>query len=240
MNEHQCRQGKRCAARTRNKTNEWQPAGTEQPNTLCPACETINFDAIRELNKDWNDLAASITTKRVTDTGPKVITSQTHPIPIRLDVDALQNDIETELLRWARILTRGEEFPMKSRECVHATHNAITTRLGTLIDLPPREITTLEAHPDGGDYVQRVLVDGIDAILRLAHLHHRTEHVLQTRPIKIWLTDPCPACGRKALAASKDQARITCQGCRAVWDKDQFARLGTVLDFDRRQPRQAS
>jgi hypothetical protein len=240
MNEHQCRQGKRCAARTRDKANAWQPAGTERPNTLCLACESINFDAIRELNRDWGHLAASITTKRVTDTGPKVVSSQAHPTPIRLDVDALQNDIETELLRWARILTRGDQFPDRSGECVLATHIVVISRLGTLVDLPPREIVVLEPHSDGGDYVQRIPADGVDAILRLAKLHHRAEHVLQTRPVRIWLTDPCPACGRKALAASKDQARITCQGCRAVWDKDQFVRLGTVLDFDRRQPRHAS
>lgn len=238
--EHSCRRGKRCAARTRNKANEWVPAGTERPNTLCPPCEDIAFEAISNLQTDWGQLEGSITAKRVVDTGPKVLTSQSHPSPIRLDVDALQNDIETELIRWARILTRGDEFPGKSRDCIAATFTVVTSRLGTLVDMPVREIVVMESHPDGGDYLQRILMDGVDAILRLSQLHYRAEHVLQTRPVKIWLTDPCPACGRKALNASKDQSRITCQGCRAVWDKDQFVRLGTVLDFDRRQPKQAS
>ncbi|KQU30328.1 MULTISPECIES: hypothetical protein [unclassified Rhodococcus (in: high G+C Gram-positive bacteria)] len=238
--EHECRQAGRCAARQRDQNNTMHPAGTERPNTLCPTCEEIQFDAIHHLADDWSQVEAQYCVPATAEQAVLVTASRPNPIPIRLDVDALLNDIETELHRWARILTRGDDFPMRSWPAVKATHAAITSRLGTLIDMPSREITIMEAHPDGGDYVQRTTMDGVDAVLRLSRLHMRAEHVLQTKAVRIWMQDPCPACGRKALAASKDQSRITCQGCRAVWDKDQFARLGSVLDFDRRRPKEAS
>lgn len=236
---HDCRQGPHCAGRHRDQNNAMHPATTERPNTLCPACEEIHFDAIHHLADDWSQVEAQYCVPATPEQAVPVTASRPNPIPIRLDVDALLNDIETELHRWARQLT-GDGSHLRAWAGIRATHTTITTRLGTLIDLPAREITVMEPHPDGGDYLQRTTMDGVDAVQRLAKLHRRAEHVLQTRAVRIWMQDPCPACGLKSLAASKDQSRITCQGCRAVWDKDQFARLGNVLDFDRRQPREAS
>lgn len=49
----------------------------------------------------------------------------------------------------------------------------------------------------------------------------------------IYLKDPCPACGRKALKRDPGGGeKVECGHCRAVWDFDEFERLAVVLADD--------
>lgn len=227
--EHECRQGRRCVGWTKGPDGEVHAAGVERPDTLCRPCEEASFADIRHLADDWVHLDASLGAIQAGDAQGKVSSSRTYPVPIRLDVDALMNEIETELVRWARIVTRGDiEIPDRSYLTVRECALAVTSRLGTLVDLPPREIVTMEPLSDGGDYVQRVVVDGVDAVLRLARLHPRALAVLQVKEIRIWLPDACYMCGKKALSSSVDQSLVTCQACKNVWSKDEFAKLNPL------------
>lgn len=222
--EHECRQGRRCKSRIRDAEGIFHGAGVERPNSLCRACEDSAFADIRELSNDYLELAAGVTTKQETAGGPKVTRSADPSVPIQLGTDALMTLINEEAARWARRLPGdGDELTV------------ICSHLGTLVDLPPQKVVVWRPHPDGGDDTTDQILDGVDAVLRLANLHKRAQMLLGEVETTIFLPDPCPHCARKALAVSKDQQRVTCKGCRIVWDSEHFALLSNVLDFERRQ-----
>ncbi|MFC8531905.1 hypothetical protein [Nocardia sp. NPDC057227] len=226
---HRCRQGKRCKSRTRTPANEWLACGVERPDSLCRACEESAFDAIRELDSDMGSLEAAWHEIKATVSGPKVSGSSELPIPIPLGVDALLREIDAEVTRWAIRATGGEEL--------RNAHSMLCANLGTLVDLPPQRVTVWQPHPDGGDDPGDLVLDGVDAVLRLARFHGRAQAMLGLTEVTTLLPDPCPHCGRKALAVSKDQERVMCQGCRICWDSAHFALLSNVLDYERREVR---
>lgn len=222
--EHQCRQGKKCKARIRSSEGEFHGAGVERPSTLCCACEAVAFEAIRQLRHDYNALFAARSEERSRVSGPKVTGSSERPIPIPLGVDTLMSLIDEETLRWAVRITRGDPIPETG--CI----TLLCANLGTLIDLPPHPVTVWIPHPDGGDNVGQIVLDGVDAVLRLAELHHRAQKVLGLEEPKMnWLRESCHVCGLASLASDLSTATITCKTCRNVWDQDEFARLNNPL-----------
>lgn len=230
--EHECRQGRKCKARVKNNDGTFRGAGVERPESLCRPCEDNAFEAIWQLGADWDELSIALTEPRTTaDQGQYVSRSAGHPVPLRVDVDAVMVDIVMELVRWVRVLTKGDPLPSDSGECVKRSVTILGAHKGTLIDLPPRDFSDWNRR---GDALTSVSLDGVDAVLRLAKLHARALAVLGQSQTRIWLPDPCPACGRKSLSPSTNQEHISCQGCHAVWDAKHFALLGNVLDFERR------
>ena len=232
--EHECRRAGKCAARVRGDDGTMHGHGVERAGTLCKPCEQHAFTAIAALADDWSALAKLMTAGAPRSSVPRYGGTGDRPIPIPLGVDALMNQIETETLRWARIVAPDATIPSPSRECVRRCVAILGSRTGTLVDLPAREIVEWVPHPDGGDDTTTTKRDGVDAVLYLARLHQRAEAVTGTAGTRIWLPDPCPRCGRKALSPSKDQERVSCQACRQVWAANQFVFLGTVLDYERR------
>ncbi|MBF6459818.1 hypothetical protein IU433_12300 [Nocardia puris] len=231
--DHECRQGRRCTNRHRAETG-WRGAGVERANTLCRGCEERAFDAVRQLYDDFCQLCTEHGTARAPAQGPKVRGGGSLPVPIPLAVDALIAAIDDETLRWTLRITKGDPVPAARGGRIAHCVRILSATLGTLVDMPAQVLPALLPHPNGGDYAGREVLDGVDAVLRLASLHQRARALLGDIETTIFLPDPCPHCGRKALAVSKDQERITCQGCRIVWDSEHFAHLSNVLDFERK------
>lgn len=235
--EHECRKGRRCATRTRTPDGEYRGGGIETPG-LCTPCEEHAFDAMNELHTDWARLDGALTATRKSNT-PQIGGTNAHPIPLRLDVAAISAEIETEVIRWARVVTRGNvDLPAVTGTCVSHCVTILRLHTGTLIGQPTRRYWDLQPHPDGGDHLAQIELDGVDAVLRLAELHNRATKALDLAEARIWLPDPCPHCGRKALLPSNNQERVTCQACRITWDSDHFALLSNVLDFERQRIKQ--
>ncbi|WP_069164893.1 hypothetical protein [Nocardia altamirensis] len=232
---HECRQGARCKSRIRDDDGRWHGKGVERPDTLCRVCEEAAFGAIRPLYDDWLLLEAAKLLPPTKDRAPKVTHSTLYSIPIRLDIDTVQSAIEDETLAWAITITRGDPLPTPRQECVQKCVSILATNLGTLVDLPRRWRWRMTPLADGGDELIHIGLDGVDAVLGLADLHRRARVVLGLNETRIWLPDPCHVCGIKALTSSADQETVTCQSCRAVWAKEEFARLNGVgvLDTER-------
>lgn len=231
---HRCRRGERCPSREQLDDGSYTGAGIEDPG-LCDICEDRAFDAIRQLAADHATLQQfGLHLPRAAGDGVAGTAVAGSRVLIRADVDEVATAIAEETARWARILTRGDEMRDVEAQCA-----AITTRLGTLVDQPARIVTVWSPNPDGGDDPAEQVMDGVDAVLRLAFLHHRARAVLGLDERVTMLPDPCPGCGLKALAASRDQERVTCKSCGVTWDREHFALLDRVLDFDRRALRAA-
>lgn len=217
--QHICRQGRRCKARIRNDDGVVRGAGVERPDTLCRSCEEHAFDAIRQLASDYGQLLESRTEQRSPVSGPWVSGSTDLPIPISLAVDTLMTAIDEESARWARRLPGdGPELTV------------ICSQLGTLVGLPPTSVTVWVPHPDGGDDLGDTVLDGVDAVLRLAALHHRAVKVLGLEPDRDEkLSEPCHVCGWATVTASVRTELVTCHRCHNVWHQDEFARLNNPL-----------
>ncbi|MBJ8342796.1 hypothetical protein JGU71_28290 [Antrihabitans sp. YC3-6] len=191
-----------------------------------------------KLYADWAGLTGALSATRKSNT-PQIGGTNAHPIPLRLDVAVISAAIETEVIRWARVVTRENiELPSRIGPCVQRCVTVLGTHTGTLVDQPLRRFSDLQPMPDGGDHLAQIELDGVDGVLRLAHLHARAAHALDATETRIWLPDPCPHCGRKALLPSTNQQRVTCQACRITWDSDHFALLSNVLDFEKQRIKQ--
>lgn len=57
---HDCIAGERCRAATPNDHDEWIPALTEHPASMCDACRNHHTDAIKQLPRDWAELLVTI------------------------------------------------------------------------------------------------------------------------------------------------------------------------------------
>lgn len=217
--EHECRQRRRCKARTRTADDQWHGAGTERPNTLCKPCEQNAFTAIQELGSDYSLLQAASAQEPSHLPGPKISGSSARMIPINLAADALATAIDEESARWARRLPgEGAELTV------------ICSSLGTLIDLPPQSVTLWAPHPDGGDDLRNDVMDGVDAVLALAQLHHRAVKVLGLEPDQDQRSqEPCHLCGWRTITTSVRTELVTCHHCHNVWHQDVFARLTNPL-----------
>ena len=217
--EHECRQGDRCKNRTRTAEDRWHGAGVERAGTLCRSCEEHAFADICQLSDDLDDLAAARSEPTRIAGGPKVTRSAELPVPISLIVDALMTEIIEETTRWARRLPgEGESFA------------ALCSSLGTLVDLPPQKVTVWVPHPDGGDDIGEISLDGVDAVLRLSALHRRAVKLLGQDDVRdSRLTEACHVCGMCTLTVSLQTNLITCRMCHNVWDQDAFTRLNNPL-----------
>ncbi|KZM68328.1 hypothetical protein [Nocardia terpenica] len=223
-----CRQRHRCVARVRDDDGRWLGGGVDRADTLCRGCEEAAFAAIRHLYDDWCLLEVAKLAPPPRDQAPRVTRSTLYSVPIRLDIDTLQSAIEDDTLTWARTLTHGDPLPAARRDCVHRCVAILSTRLGTLVDLPRQPRSRMSPRADGGDDLVRVDLDGVDAVLGLAELHRYTQNLLGLTETRIWLPDSCHVCGVKALTSAPDQETVTCQACRSVWGKEDFARLNGV------------
>jgi len=228
--EHECRQGRRCKARTRTTEGHWHGAGVDRPGTLCRSCEDSAFKAIRSLADDYCALAGERTAQHSTAGAPKVSGSSERPIPISLTVDTLMTDIDDETMRWTVRITKGDPLPAHQRDRVRRCVAVLSANLGTLVDMPAHRATVWFPHPDGGDWAGLDVFDGVDAVLRLARLHERAVSVLGLEDRQYeWLAEPCHVCGHKTVAASLEEPLVKCRNCHNVWDQDEFARLNNPL-----------
>lgn len=227
--EHECRQGRKCKARLRDDEDRWHGAGVEDAGTLCRPCEEHAFGAIRQLHNDYRQLIPARVEIRSHISGPKVSGSSERPIPIRLGPDTLMSDIDIETLRWTLRITGGDPLPAADSGRVHRCVEILSANLGTLIGLPTRIVPAWLPHPDGGDTDGLDALDGVDAVLRLAQLHHRAMVMLGLIETTTWLTEACHMCGLRTLTMSIEHSLISCRSCRNVWDQDEFARLNNPM-----------
>ena len=215
---HECRQGRRCKSRTRDAEGKWHGQGVERPGKLCRSCEAHAFDAIRHLQDDYSALAAARTEQRSHVSGPFVTGTAELPIPIPLGIDTLMTEMIDETNRWAQRLPGDRN-----------DFTELCSYLGTLVDLPPQKVVIWVPHPDGGDSIGEAVMDGVDAVLRLARLHDRAVNALGLTDATPWLAESCHVCGLRALTANMQDATIRCRSCRNCWDQDEFARLNNPL-----------
>lgn len=218
---HDCRQGPRCADRRRGDDGGWVPAGTLVPRSLCLACEQRATTAVRGLHVDWRELFLRLPATSSGALDAPVSGSRDLPIPIRTSVEACMGDIEEELLRWHRQLTGGDGVPVGPEDVVRVCLTAVLSRLPALLGLPVRVVAVTAVDSAGDDFTELVELDGVDAVLRLAALHARAQHLVGASWVTRWLDHVCPSCRTRTLkvrSTGDDREDLTtCIKCFQVW-----------------------
>lgn len=228
--QHQCRQGRRCKDSVPHPDGELVGAGVERPDSLCRACEQAAFTALGELATDYRGLAVAVHQPRGRIDGPKISRTADRPIPLPLDVLTLMDAIDDETLRWTLRITRGDPLPAAPAARVERCVAILRANTGTLVDMPRARVTVWMPHAYGGDFAGAQEYDGVDAVLRLAALHHRALSTLGLTEAPVEkLRDICHVCGHEALTMIVADAVIKCRNCRNCWSQDEFTRLNNVL-----------
>lgn len=228
---HDCRQGNRCTMRTRDADGHLVPCGTERPNTLCVACEGEARTAITGLHVDWRELYLVLPATASVSLDPRVSGSREQLIPIRTSVDACMGAIEEELLRWHNVLTGGDEVPNASEDVVRVCLRSVLSRMPTLLRLGPRQVTVTDTTRAGDDVSVIAVLDGVDAVLRLAALHRTAQHLVGATHVTRWLDHVCPTCRTRSLKVTEGRDNVsttTCARCRQVWSDDELDRWDTM------------
>lgn len=220
----------RCAAGMRCRAYQYDvgPAQLYTSVPLCDSCVAYAQTTIRQLRHDWADLAQHIA--RTSRPGEVISGSRDAPIPIRVDVEALQAEIVHVLTTWEMILRRHERLspppPGRVRPgyAVRRASDLLRLMAPIVATIPPTPVRPTGATDD------IELVSGAQALLELPHLHDRAMHALGLTDITTDLPGRCTNCGvaltdsrvdpRTALHRLNGNDTVMCRVCgnRTTYD----------------------
>jgi ribosomal protein L37AE/L43A len=238
-----CRRGRRCtdARRTRttaedgSTTTSHVPAWATAPNGLCRMDMTLAHRAIQQLPADYWELSVLLG-KTARPLGTYASSSRDLPVPIRLNVEALQAAIVVELDLWAAPV--AEHSGMTYAEVGRPSHRVryasgwITGRWPALLSVPVIDVLRVDSddeHLSGRAGFTSSEEDGVDGALRLLDLHDQVTAVAGRthRAERLW--SPCPRCQRLTLERQEGGAHVDCARCGHRMPLGEYEHLASVL-----------
>ena len=252
--ERRCARGRYCALVTPERNEKHEPTGVllaapiERERGLCKACTSRVERAVAELPED-----ALILTMMLGDTHGVsevyVSTSLELSAPLSLALQALRDEIDTELQYWAEPvaeqlgidwdtywINRGPVIPriIRGADLLHGA-------MSTLLALPEQDHPTWR---DGEKVLDPVLGcretitrDGIEGALALLDLHRRAYSVTGRKKLVIHVDAPCPICSRRAMVREDGGDHAECENCGKTIPEELYDWL--VAEMVREQERTA-
>ena len=166
-----------------------------------------------------------------------VSSSPDQPLPIRIDVAELQDEIVRVATTWAepvadllRIRWDTQAVASHTRPAV-ALDRACRILAGALPALLNLRAVEVQTWSDSGEYWQCEPADGLDGALELLQLHDETRAALGRTKLVHELPAPCPDidCGRMTLVRENGASQVDCESCGRVWTEDDYRRLTLIL-----------
>lgn len=230
-----CYRGSACTdTRTRQVTNPDQsttrvriPARATAPGLLCRMDTTMTATAVQQLPMDY----AELSTLLAKSSSVEAPTSGTRelPVPIRLGVAVLAEQIVDEVERWAEVVAAAAgdwHTPAGTRlDRVRAAADRVAGRFEPLLRLPAEwhaRLDTSEHTRSGRDTIRYTLEAGIDGVLELLALHERTAVVAGRTRRAVRLVAWCPECHRTALEHDDGTPYVDCRRCDHRMSLDRY------------------
>lgn len=249
---HRCATGERCRDRERleddqgNKT--WAGARLDRERGLCVACTRDLDTCLPLLVEDYVELS-TLLGEHGTAGGEIVASSRDLPIPLRLAVKTLQEQIVTEADTWVEPvcermgidwLSTTEQALTKPQARLARAVPILSKSVSVLLALPPQEVSAWddEGMPlldATGDHQETVELDGVDAALRLLRLHNLTRLVAGRGRLRHKLPAPCPHCHRITLVRDNGESDVHCLACKLRWPEKDYERLCLMVVTEQRQ-----
>lgn len=232
---HRCRRGPRCTDRERLGDGTILGALIPAADGLCPACTRHTEQAIVELPTDYVELDLLLG-KTSTTGAPLVSGTRELPVPIRLNVEAVQAAIVHEVWCWAESVAEVMRIGWDSYDTGHSRPGFRVQRAARLLAgatsvlLALRDVVHIGWDTEEPAAVER---DGITGALLLLDLHHQTRRVAGRTRLVHRLPAPCPRCWFSALERPDGDDIITCTNCARRYTWDEYNRLCNALSVSR-------
>lgn len=237
--EHRCHRAERCAERVK-EGNTYLGARINRTVGLCVTCERFVLRALEHLPEDYLRLNQVLGTVG-SSSGMPVSGTREKPIPIKLDVEALQSAMVHEATCWAESVaevmrvewdTQGAKHSRPAvllRDSAGFLSGSLSTllaiegaeHLGWVVDRWEEETAKGDPKKVAGEPRRTVLKrDGVVGALELLTLHNRTRKVLGLTDRTYRLPEPCPECEKPALEHRDGSDTVECSACarRFTWD----------------------
>ncbi|MBP2341101.1 hypothetical protein JOF41_007355 [Saccharothrix coeruleofusca] len=203
-----CRRGEQCGDARR------EPAWATVPGGLCQFDTTTVKRAIQQLPRDYLELGHLLSkTGRTTD-APTGGTREL-PVPLRLGVLTLQEDLVFEAGLWASAVGDHADVGSPDRRLRRAVE-LLLADWPALLHVPVMDVARLDGRDErlsGRSPVVLGEEDGVDGALRLLELHERVALVegRTHRAHRLW--SPCPKCQALALVREEGSGQVDCRCC---------------------------
>ena len=235
MTERRCHRGERCRDSQRIG-GQLHGAEIHTETGLCLTCTRIVTDGITELPADYVALTGALQ-RGSSGMGELVSSSPELPIPIRIDVAALRDEIVRVATTWAepvadllRIRWDTQAVALHTRPAValDRASRILAAALPALLNL---RAVLVQTWSDSGEYWQFEAANGIDGALELLRLHEVTRAALGRNRLVHQLPAPCPDidCGERRLVRENGASQVDCEACGRVWTEDDYRRLTLIL-----------
>lgn len=237
-----CYRGSSCTdTRTRMVTNPDQtttrvriPARATDPGLLCRMDTTMTAVAVQQLPMDYAELS-TLLSKTGSVEAPTSGTREL-PVPIRMGVAVLAEQILDEVERWAEVVAESCGFwyePARTRlERVQYASGWTAGLLDRLLRLPAEwhvRLDTTEHTRSGKDAIRYTLEAGIDGALELLSLHERTAVLAGRTRRAVRLVAWCPECHRTALEHDDGTPYVDCRRCGHRMSLDHYEQHAGLL-----------
>ena len=246
---HRCARNRRCADRKKITGDDGEKhwAGYPIPTArgLCESCYRNLAQSVPHLIGDYVELTTIL---GVTGAGSddQIRFSRELPIPIRLAVKTLQEQIVTEVEIWVEPVSEAlgidwlsttQQAMSRPQFRVHRAVNLLVHALPTLLAVPPQEVSAwdrdgLPTWDDVFDCQDVTHLDGVDGAMRMLRLHELTKIVAGRGELTHKLAAPCPRCDRLTLVRDNGTSDVHCQACKDRWPEADYQRLCLVLASD--------
>jgi hypothetical protein len=228
--DHRCYRGEHCSERKRIN-GAFQPVEIAAFRGLCVTDTSQLRWAIEDMSRLYQELGDVLSDEPTKGGGgEKVSHTASLQVPLDLHIQALQAEIDHELLCWADPVAErlGISWDMESmRNRRPHTRIAVSAHLlahALPVLLSLREVakltwTTTDERPAT---VER---DGLDGALELLHLHRRARQGAGYRGDVHTMPTPCPRCERTTLQRRDGAELVTCAYCRQTWSWDDYQEI---------------
>lgn len=232
--DHVCRAGKRCTARTRTEDGKgWTPAATINPNSLCNSCIRWVESETAALWADYLALHRIVGERPNAQHEGGKRPDPTSQIPLNVHVDALMRDIVDTVERAAEQI--ADILHIDNPE-----HPNPTALLAAGLAIVEPNITILsrvgkfdaQQWNDAGDKVEALNTDGPTLCLKLAELHHHAQNQLGETRGRDRMPVPCPRCEHSALGRWHGADNVDCLHCGSSWTESDYKRMTLILADD--------
>lgn len=222
---HRCRRGPRCPDRDRLDDGQILGGPIPTEDGLCPACQRHVIDAVTELPTDYVELDMELG-KGGTAGGPLVSGTRELPVPIRLNIEAMQAEIVHEAVCWAESVAEVLRVTWDTQDTAHTLAGAQLQRATDLLvaSLPVLLALHDVIHLGWDTYGHPAATerDGLAGAIVLLDLHWRARATLgRTRWVER-LRTACDECGRTALEHPDGTDMVTCAACKSWWTWDEY------------------
>lgn len=251
--ERRCGRGDHCQDREPQRdvdgrhTGTWLPRRIDTARGLCDTCTRTVTYALHHLTGDVVELTMLMARPTI-NMGLLVASSPELPVPIRLGLEALRAEIDSELQAWAEPVAEVLGVDWNTSAMQRSRLAVRVQRAAHLLANAPDVLLALgeQEHPAWADgepvwdhnlgCQDTTIRDGVAGALDLLNLHRRAYAAAGRTKLVHRLPTPCPWCDYLTLIRHNGADEVTCENCHKVIEEKHYSWFVAVLVREQQRP----